>query len=77
MNVYHDDNHELVQPFDKVIFAQQPWRSATPSYNLPKANAFTPIATSFGFQNHQPNITNNFVRTNSKMEQLHMLNRLE
>jgi hypothetical protein len=22
MNVYNDDNHELVQPFDEVVFVQ-------------------------------------------------------
>jgi hypothetical protein len=48
VSVYHD-NHELVQPFDKVVFARQPWRSTTPCYNFPKTSAFTLIATSSGF----------------------------
>jgi hypothetical protein len=43
MNVYHDDNHEHVQPFDEAVFAQQPWRFATPCYNLPIIGASTPI----------------------------------
>ncbi len=57
MNVYHDDNHELVQPFDEVVSARQPWQSATPSNNLPKIDAFTPITTAINFQN-QPLHTN-------------------
>ncbi len=67
MNVYHDDNHEPIQPFDEVVFAQQPWRFATPSYNLPKTDAFTPITTFVSFQN-QPLLTNiNLVSINSDM----------
>jgi hypothetical protein len=25
VNVHNDANHELVQSFDEVVFAQQPW----------------------------------------------------
>jgi hypothetical protein len=25
MNVHHDDNHEHVQLFDEIVYAQQPW----------------------------------------------------
>jgi hypothetical protein len=67
VNVYHDDNHEHVRPFDKVVFTWQPWLSVT-SYNLPRINASTPIVTFVGFQNH-PNININLVPINSKMEQ--------
>ncbi len=63
VNVYYDDNHELV-------YAQQPWWYATPCYNLPK------IATSTSFQNHPPNTDINLVPTNLEMEQLHLLNKL-
>jgi hypothetical protein len=53
VNVHNDDNHEHVQPFDEVIFVQQPWRFTTPSYNLPKIGASTPITTFVGFKtNH-------------------------
>jgi hypothetical protein len=77
MNVYHDDNRELVQPFDEVVSAQQPWQSTTPCYNLLRTDAFTPIITSVDFQN-QPLHTNiNLVPTNSKMEQLHLFNRFK
>jgi len=72
MNVYHDDNYEHVQPFDEVVSAQ-PWQFATPSYNLPKASASTPIATFVGFQNHPPNTNINLVPTNLEMERLHLL----
>jgi hypothetical protein len=65
LNVHNDDNHELVQPFDEVIYVQQPWQSTTPCYNLPKSGAFTPIKTFVGFQN-QPSHTNiHLVPTNS------------
>jgi hypothetical protein len=77
MNLYYDDNHELVQLFDEIVSAQQPRWYATPCYNLPITSAFTPIATSIGFQNHPPSININLVPTNLKMEQLHLLNKLE
>ncbi len=51
MNGHNDDNHEHVQPFDEVVFVQQPWRSTTPSYNLPKTDAYAPVITFVGFQN--------------------------
>jgi len=77
VNVLNDDNHELVQLLSEVVSIQQPWRSATPSYNLPRTCASTPITTFVGFQN-QPSHTNiHLVPTNSEMEQLHLLNRLE
>jgi hypothetical protein len=77
VNVHNDDNHELVQLFNEVIYVQQPWRFPTPSYNLLRIGASTPITTSVGFQN-QPSHTNiHLVPTNSKMEQLHLLNKLE
>jgi len=57
VSVHNDDNHEHVQPLDEVIFVQQPWRSITPCYNLPKIGASTPITTFVGFQN-QPSHTN-------------------
>jgi hypothetical protein len=56
VNVYHDDNHEPIQPFDEVVFARQAWQFATPDYNLLRIGAFTPITTSVGFQ-HQPHHT--------------------
>ncbi len=68
VNVHNDDNHEPIQMFDEVISVQQPWRSTTPCYNLPKIDAFTSITTSIGFQN-QPSHTNiHLVPTNSEME---------
>jgi hypothetical protein len=77
VNVYHDDNHEPFQPFDEVVFAQQPWRSTTLGYNLPRCDAFTPITTSTNFQN-QPLHTNiNLVPINFEMIQLHLFNKLE
>jgi len=77
LNVHNDDTHEHVQLFDEVIFVQQPWRSATPSYNLPKIDASPPITTFVGFQN-QPSHTNiHLVPTNLEMEQLHLFNGLE
>ncbi len=54
VNVHHDDNHEHVQLFDEIVSTQQPWRSTTPSYCLPKTNAPKPITTSIGFQNQPP-----------------------
>ncbi len=51
MNVYHDDNHELVQPFDEVVSIQQPCWFATPNYNILKTSGSKPITTSIGFQN--------------------------
>ncbi len=41
VNVHHDDNHELVQLFNKVVSTKQPWQSVTPCYYLPKMNALT------------------------------------
>jgi hypothetical protein len=77
VSVHNDDNHELFQLFNEIVFVQQPWRFATPSYNLPKTGASTLITTSIGFQN-QPSYTNiHLVTTNSEMEQLDLLNRLE
>jgi hypothetical protein len=76
-HVHHDDNHELVRLFDKVVFAKQPWQFATLGYYLPWTNAPTPIATFFSFQN-QLLITNiNLVPINVKAEQLQLLNKLE
>jgi hypothetical protein len=77
MSVYHDDNHEPIQPLDEVVFARQPWRFATPSYNLFRTGASTPITTSIGFQHQPPHTNINLVPTNLEMEQLHLLNRLE
>ncbi len=77
MNVCHDDNHEPILSFDEIVFARQPRWFATLGYNLPKTDAFTPITTSIGFQNHPPNTNTNLVPTNSKMGWLHLLNRLE
>jgi hypothetical protein len=77
VNVHYDDNHEPVQPFDEVVSVQQPWQSPTPSYNIFRIDAFTLITTSPSFQN-QPSHTNiHLVPINSKMEQFHLLNRLE
>jgi hypothetical protein len=68
MNVHNDDNHELVQLFDEVIFVHRPLRSITPCYNLPRTSASTQIIISIGFQN-QPSHTNiHLVPTNSEME---------
>jgi hypothetical protein len=55
VNVYHDDNHEPIQPFDEVVFVRQPWQFATLGYNLPKTNAST------GFQNQPPHTNINLV----------------
>jgi hypothetical protein len=68
MNVYRDDNHEPIQPFDEIVSERQPWRSATPCYNSPRISASTPIATSIGFQTQPPNTNINLVPFNSKME---------
>jgi hypothetical protein len=77
VSVHNDDNHEPIEPFDEVVYVQQPWHSTTPSYNLPKTNASTPFTTFVGFQN-QPSYTNiHLVLANSKMERLHLLNKLE
>jgi len=65
MNVHHDDNHEPIQLFDEVVSARQPWRFATPSYNLPITNAFTPIITSASFYNHPTNTNINLVPTSN------------
>ncbi len=67
MNVYHDDNHEPIQPFDEVVFAQQPWQSTTPGYDLLRTGASTPI-TSIGFQHQPPHTNINLVPTNLEME---------
>jgi hypothetical protein len=68
MNVYHDDNHELVQLFDEVISPWQTWQSITLGYNLPKTSASTPVATFIGFQNQPPNTNINLVFINLEME---------
>jgi hypothetical protein len=53
VSVHNDDNREFVQPFDEVVFVQQPWRSTTPRYNLPRTDVSTSITTYVGFQtNH-------------------------
>ncbi len=62
MNVHNDDNHEHVQLFNEVVFAQQPWCFVTLGYNLPRTDAFTPIITFIGFQN-QPSHTNIHLNT--------------
>jgi hypothetical protein len=46
-------------------------------YNLPRTGAYTPITTSIGFQNQPPHTNIHLVPTNSEMEQLYLLNRLE
>jgi hypothetical protein len=51
VSVHNDDNHEPIQPFDEVVSIQQPWRSITLGYNLPKIDAYTPITTFASFQN--------------------------
>jgi hypothetical protein len=51
MNVYHDDNHEPIQPFDEVFYVRQPWRSATLGDNLLRTDASTVITTFASFQN--------------------------
>jgi hypothetical protein len=77
VNVLNDNNHELVQLLSEVASIQQPWRSVTPSYNPPKICASTSITTSVGFQNQPSHTKIHLVPTNSEMEQLHLLNRLE
>ncbi len=65
---HNDGNHEHIQPVDEVVRVQQPWRSITPGYNLPKINASRPITTFASFQN-QPSRTNiPSIPINSKME---------
>ncbi len=68
MNVYHDDNHEPIQPFDEVVFVLQPWQFVTSGNNLPKIDAFPPITTFVSFQNQPPYTNIHLVPTNSKME---------
>ncbi len=68
MNVYHDDNHEHVHPFDEIVSAQQPWRFVNPCYNLPRTSASTLIVTYASFQNYPPNTNINLVPTNLEME---------
>jgi hypothetical protein len=68
VNVHHEDNHELVQPFDEVVFARQPWRSTTLGYYLLRINAPTLITISTGFQNQPPNTNINLVPINLEME---------
>ncbi len=77
MNIYNGDNYELVHLFDEVIYVQKPWRSTTLGYNLPKTNASTTITTFVGFQNQPPRTNIHLVPINSKMERLHLLNKLE
>ncbi len=77
VSVHNDDNHELAQLFDEVIFIQQPWRATTPCYNLRKIDASTPITTLASFQNQPSHINIHLVPTNLEMEQLRLLNRLE
>jgi hypothetical protein len=50
MNVHHGDNHELVQLFDEVVFAQ-PWRSITLCYYLFQIGAPISIVKFARFQN--------------------------
>jgi len=76
VNVHNDEHHEPVQLFDEVVFIQQTWQSATPSYNLLKIGAFTLITTSTSFQtNHHINV--HLIPTNLEMERFHLFNRLE
>ncbi len=75
-SVQNDDNHEPIQPFDKVVSNQQPWRLATPIYNLPIISASTPI-TSIGFQNQPLHTHIHLVPINLEMEQFHLLNKLQ
>jgi hypothetical protein len=77
VNVHNDDNHEHVQPLDEVISVQQPWRSTTLGYNLPRISASTPITTFAGFQNQASHTNIHLVSTNLEMERFHLLNRLE
>jgi hypothetical protein len=76
VSVYHDDNYEPIQPFDEVVFAQQPWQSTTPSYDLLRNDASTPI-TSIGFQHQPPHTNINLAPTNLEMERLRPLNKSE
>jgi hypothetical protein len=39
VSVHNGDNHELVQQFHEVVFAQQQWESTAPCYYLPKTCA--------------------------------------
>jgi hypothetical protein len=77
VNVHHDDNHELVPLFDKVVSAKQPWQSATLCYYLARMGALTPIATFASFQNQTLTTNINLVFTNLEMEQFQLLNVLE
>jgi hypothetical protein len=77
MNVYHDDSHEPIQPFDEIVSVWQPWQFVTQGNNLPKTDASTQITTSVGFQNQPPYTNIHLVPTNSKMEWLYLLKRLE
>jgi hypothetical protein len=57
MNVHHDDNHELVQPFDEVS-TRQPWQFVTLGYYLPKINHLHQLHHLLVFKtNHQTSIT--------------------
>jgi len=77
VSVSHDDNHEHVQPFDEVVFVQQPCRFATPCYNLPRMSGSTLITTFVGFQNQPPHTNIHLVPINLEMEQFHLFNKLE
>jgi hypothetical protein len=77
VNVHNGDNHELIQPFDEVVYVRQPWQSTTLGYYLPRRGTPTLIITSISFQNQPPNTNINLVPTNLEMEQLHLLNKLE
>jgi hypothetical protein len=39
VSVHNGDNHEYVQQFDEVVFAQQQQQSIAPCYYLPKTCA--------------------------------------
>jgi hypothetical protein len=68
VNVHNGENHGPIQPFDEVVFAQQPWQSTTHGYYLPGIGAPIRIGTFASFQNQLLNTNITLVPTNLELE---------
>jgi hypothetical protein len=68
VNVHNGENHGPIQPFDEVVFTQQPWRFATHGYYLPGTSAPIRIRTFASFQNQPLNTNINLVPINLELE---------
>ncbi len=77
VSLYHDDNHEPIQPFDEIVSTRQRWQFATLCYYLLRNSAPTPIATSTNFENQPSNTNINLVNINLVMEWLQLFNKLK